>query len=145
MAVKTIQVILRLLSDLPLPSYQTPGASGLDLYAARNTIIPPGATRAIPTGIALEIPQGYEAQIRPRSGLALKSQIGVLNAPGTVDADYRGEVMVILHNFGPKPFRVKRGARIAQLVFAPLVRARLRIKAQLTPTLRNEGGFGHTG
>lgn len=142
---KEIRVKLRLLAPLPLPKYQTRGASGVDLYAARGVSIPAGAARAVPTGIELEIPPGYEAQVRPRSGLALKDRIGVLNAPGTVDADYRGEVMVILYNFGPRPFKVRKGARIAQLVFAPVVKARFEVSSELTPTPRGRGGFGHTG
>src|SRR5512135_1830719 len=110
---------------LPLPHYQTEHAAGVDLYAAveRETVIGPGKWNLVPTGIAIAIPEGYEGQVRPRSGLALKNGIGMLNAPGTIDADYRGEIGVILFNFGREPFTVRRGDRIAQLVFAKLEKA----------------------
>ncbi|MEO0072666.1 MAG: dUTP diphosphatase [candidate division WOR-3 bacterium] len=133
------------LRDLPPPKYQTPGASGLDLYAADELTIAPGEFKVVGTGIALEIPKGFEGQIRARSGLAANSGIGVLNSPGTIDSDYRGELKVILFNFSNKPFVIKKGDRIAQLVFSRVYRATLRSVKKLKPTKRNQGGFGHTG
>jgi dUTP pyrophosphatase len=134
--------------DLPLPAYQSAGAAGLDLHAAVATDAPimlaPGAWALIPTGIALALPPGTEGQVRPRSGLAARHGITVLNAPGTVDADYRGEVHVILVNFGPAEFRIERGMRIAQLVIAPVLRAALVEKTALGATERGGGGFGST-
>jgi dUTP pyrophosphatase len=132
---------------MPLPHYQTEHAAGVDLYAAiaEDVIIDAGKWLLIPTGIALAIPEGYEGQVRPRSGLALKHGIGMLNGPGTIDADYRGEVGIILFNFGNTPFTVRRGDRIAQLVFAKLTKATFKSVAQLTETARGAGGFGHTG
>ena len=133
--------------DLPLPHYMSEGASGADLYAAVETelTLEPYQIRAIPTGIFLEIPVGYEAQVRARSGLALKNGLAVVNAPGTIDSDYRGEVCVILCNLGKEPFKIRRGMRIAQLVFQPVMRAELEEIEELQKTRRNEGGFGHTG
>ncbi|HXY61775.1 MAG TPA: dUTP diphosphatase [Nitrospirota bacterium] len=132
---------------MPLPHYQTEHAAGVDLYAAiaEDVIIDAGKWLLIPTGIALAIPEGYEGQVRPRSGLALKHGIGMLNGPGTIDADYRGEVGIILFNFSNTPFTVRRGDRIAQLVFAKLTKATFKSVAQLTETARGAGGFGHTG
>ena len=132
---------------MPLPHYQTEHAAGVDLYAAiaEDVIIDAGKWLLIPTGIALAIPEGYEGQVRPRSGLALKHGIGMLNGPGTIDADYRGEVGIILFNFSNAPFTVRRGDRIAQLVFAKLTKATFKSVAQLTETARGAGGFGHTG
>lgn len=132
--------------DLPLPSYMTKGSSGMDLYAAveNQVILKPGEIRLIPTGIFLSIPSGFEAQVRPRSGLALKHGIGVLNSPGTIDSDYRGEVGVILFNFGQEPFVINRGQSIAQLVLSKVVRAKLALKKTLEATERGSGGFGHT-
>jgi dUTP pyrophosphatase len=129
------------------PAYQSEHASGVDLVAAleRDAELKPGQVLAVPTGIRLEIPPGYEGQIRARSGLAARHAIGVPNAPGTIDADYRGEVHVLLVNFGPRPYVVRRGDRIAQLVFAPVARASLEAVSVLTETARGEGGFGHTG
>ena len=129
------------------PAYQSEHASGVDLVAAleRDAELKPGQVLAVPTGIRLEIPPGYEGQIRARSGLAARHAIGVPNAPGTIDADYRGEVHVLLVNFGPRPYVVRRGDRIAQLVFAPVARASLETVSVLTETVRGEGGFGHTG
>lgn len=132
---------------LELPSYATPHSAGMDLRAAveEPVVIEPGQRVAIPTGLILEIPEGYEGQIRPRSGLALKKGITVLNAPGTVDADYRGEVKVILINLGSEPVVIERGERIAQLIIAPVTRAVLEESKELSATLRGEGGFGSTG
>lgn len=131
--------------DLPLPSYQTPHAAGLDLVAAEETTLAPGARTGVGTGIALALPEGYEAQVRPRSGLALKHGVTLLNTPGTIDADYRGEIRVILVNLGSAPFAVRRGDRIAQLVVAPVVRAAWQEVAELPTTERGDGGFGSTG
>ena len=132
---------------IPLPHYQSEHAAGMDLYAAivGDMTIDAGKWLLIPTGIALAIPEGYEGQVRPRSGLALKYGIGMLNGPGTIDADYRGEVSIILFNFSDMPFTVRRGDRIAQLVFAKLSRATLKSVSKLTETARGAGGFGHTG
>ncbi len=135
--------------DLPLPSYQSALAAGLDLLAAvpadGPVTIAPGARALVPTGIAFALPAGFEAQVRPRSGLAVKHGLTVLNAPGTIDADYRGEIQVLLVNFGGDSFIVTRGMRIAQLVIAPVTRIRLSEVAVLDPTLRGTGGFGSTG
>ena len=133
--------------DLPLPAYMSLHASGMDLLAANTEEITlaPGEVRLIPTGIYVSIPPGYEAQIRPRSGLALKHGVTVLNTPGTVDADYRGEVGVILANLGSQPFTVSRGVRIAQMVVQKVVRAELELREELDDTDRGAGGFGHTG
>jgi dUTP pyrophosphatase len=132
---------------LPLPSYATERAAGLDLAAAtyRDVLLLPGDRRLIPTGLCLAIPEGYEGQIRPRSGLALKHGVTVLNSPGTIDADYRGELGVILANLGAESFTVERGMRIAQLVFAPCARAFWQRVATLSETKRGAGGFGSTG
>jgi dUTP pyrophosphatase len=133
--------------DLPLPQKMSTGSSGFDLHAAvaEPVVIEPGKWKLIPTGIALSIPEGLEAQVRPRSGLALKHGITVLNTPGTVDADYRGEIGVILMNLGDEPFVVERGHRIAQLVFVSVPQVSLRAVDQLDDTARGTGGFGHTG
>ncbi|MCS7258145.1 MAG: dUTP diphosphatase [candidate division WOR-3 bacterium] len=133
------------LEDVPTPKYQTPGASGIDLHSAEEVILRPGKFKLIRTGIALEIPKGYEGQIRPRSGLAANFGIGVLNSPGTIDSDYRGEIKVILFNFSNKSFRIKKGDRIAQLVFSKVYKVALKTTKRLRPTKRNQGGFGHTG
>ncbi len=132
---------------LPLPHYQTEHSAGVDLYAAveNETDIAPGAWKLVPTGIAVAIPEGHEGQVRPRSGLALKKGIGMLNAPGTIDADYRGEIGIILFNFSDKPFIIHRGDRIAQLVFARIEKAGFVKVESLPGTLRGTGGFGHTG
>jgi len=136
-------------ADLPLPSYQSAAAAGLDLVAAvaadAPVVIAPGRWAAIPTGLTLELPAGTEGQVRPRSGLAAQHGVTVLNAPGTVDADYRGEVKVLLVNLGPEAFTVTRGMRIAQLVIARAARARLVETAELAVTSRGTGGFGSTG
>jgi len=132
---------------IPLPRYMTAHSAGMDLFAdvEGEVVLKPGERRLIPTGIALAIPTGYEGQIRPRSGLALREGITVVNTPGTIDADYRGEVGILLINLGQQPFRVKRGDRIAQLVIAPVCRAELELTEELEATPRNDGGFGHTG
>jgi dUTP pyrophosphatase len=129
------------------PSYQTDHAAGMDLVAAvpDSVEIAAGAIAAVPTGLRIEIPPGYEGQVRPRSGLAARHGIGIPNAPGTIDADYRGEVQVLLVNLGSAPYVVRRGDRIAQLVVAPVVRASLEVVSELTETARGAGGFGHTG
>ncbi len=135
--------------DLPLPSAQSALAAGLDLHAAvpadQPIVIPPREWRAVPTGFCLALPAGAEGQVRPRSGLAMRHGVTVLNAPGTIDADYRGEVQVLLINHGAEPFTVRRGDRIAQLVVAPVARVRLQEAAALAPTVRGAGGFGSTG
>lgn len=132
-------------AGLDLPAYATPGAAGMDVVAAEAVELAPGARHAVATGLALAIPEGYEIQVRPRSGLALKHGIGVPNAPGTIDSDYRGELKIILINHGAESFAIARGDRIAQLVLAPVVRARWEEVADLESTQRGEGGFGSTG
>lgn len=134
-------------STNPLPGYMTSHAAGMDLYAelAHDLVLHPGARTLVPTGIAIELPEGYEAQVRPRSGLALKHGIALVNSPGTIDTDYRGEIGVILINHGTDPFVVRNGERIAQLVFAPFARATLVEVEELEGTKRGDGGFGHTG
>lgn len=130
-----------------IPQYQSKQAAGCDLYACvdKEILLEPGQFSAIPTGIKIEIPKGYEAQVRPRSGLAMKNGIGILNSPGTIDADYRGEIKVILFNFGKRYFKINRGDRIAQLVFTHIARAEFIPRKQLKETKRGSGGFGHTG
>ena len=130
---------------LDLPHYATAGSAGMDVLAAENVTLAPGARHAVATGFALAIPQGYEIQVRPRSGLALKHGLSVPNAPGTIDADYRGEVKIILINHGAEPFAIRRGERIAQLVLAPVVQAAWVEVAELDDTARGDGGFGSTG
>ena len=130
---------------LPLPAYATDGAAGMDVVAAEDVDLAPGARHAIATGFALAIPHGFEVQVRPRSGLALKFGITCLNTPGTIDSDYRGEVKVILANLGSEPFAVRRGDRIAQLVPAPVQRANFLEVTHLDETERGAGGFGSTG
>jgi dUTP pyrophosphatase len=132
-------------ADLPFPSYATDGAAGMDVVAAEDLTLAPGARHAVATGFAMAIPEGYEVQVRPRSGLALKHGITCLNTPGTIDSDYRGEVKVILANLGAEPFPIKRGDRIAQLVPAPVQRAIFAEVASLDETERGAGGFGSTG
>jgi len=136
--------------DIPLPAYQTEGSSGLDVCAANEAdiVLEPGAFAMIPTGLKASVPSGYEIQVRPRSGLAAKHGIGVVNGPGTVDSDYRGEIRVILINFGKEPFAVTRGMRIAQFVVQRVERAAVlpcSEENELGKTDRGEGGFGHTG
>ena len=130
---------------LELPGYQTAASAGLDLRADEGCTLAPGERRLVSTGLALEVPPGHEGQVRPRSGLALRHGIAMVNAPGTVDADYRGEVGVILVNLGQEPFEVKRGDRIAQLVVAPVVRVRVEEAEDLAGSDRGAGGFGSTG
>ncbi|MBW6523714.1 dUTP diphosphatase [Sphingomonas sp. RHCKR47] len=130
---------------LPLPAYATAGAAGMDVVAAEDILLDAGARAAVATGFAIAIPAGYEVQVRPRSGLALKHGVTCLNTPGTIDSDYRGEVKVILANLGSEPFAVRRGERIAQLVPAPVLRAELTEVAELDETARGAGGFGSTG
>ena len=130
---------------LPAPAYATDGAAGLDVVAAEDLTLAPGERHAVATGFAIAIPHGFEVQVRPRSGLALKHGITCLNAPGTIDSDYRGEVKVILANLGAEPFEVRRGERIAQLVPAPVQRAAFREVDDLDSTGRGSGGFGSTG
>jgi len=133
--------------DLPLPAYQSEDAAGLDLLAAveEAMILPPLGRALVPTGLAIALPSGYEAQVRPRSGLAAKHGVTVLNSPGTIDADYRGEIKVILINLSDTPFTIGRGERIAQMVIAPVSRARLVETEALDATIRGDGGFGSTG
>jgi dUTP pyrophosphatase len=136
-------------AGLPLPAYQSDSAAGLDLLAAVDEAAPvaiaPGKRALIPTGLVIELPAGHEAQVRPRSGLALKHGVTVLNSPGTIDSDYRGEVMILLVNLGDEPFAVRRGERVAQLVVASVITAKLAVKVALSGTKRGAGGFGSTG
>jgi dUTP pyrophosphatase len=131
----------------PLPSYATEHAAGMDITSSSTAdiILQPGRTELIPTNLILEVPIGYEAQIRPRSGLALKHNIGIINSPGTIDADYRGELKVLLTNFGKEPFTVKFGERIAQMVLNRVETAVIEVVDEVTGTQRSSGGFGHTG
>lgn len=133
--------------DLPIPSYATSGSAGIDLLAAieSDLVIEPRERKLVSTGIRMAIPEGYEGQVRPRSGLALRNGISMVNTPGTIDSDYRGVVQVIMINHGDEPFLVQRGDRIAQLVITPVIRATLIETESLPDTARNEGGFGHTG
>lgn len=130
---------------LPLPAYATAGAAGMDVVAAEDVLLGPGKRHAVVTGFAIAIPPGYEVQVRPRSGLALKHGVTCLNTPGTIDEDYRGEVKVILANLGSEPFPIRRGERIAQLVPAPVLRAEWLEVESLADTARGQGGFGSTG
>lgn len=130
-----------------IPSYQSRGASGADICAFLNEPVPlqPGDTKLIPTGIMLEIPEGYEAQIRPRSGLAINHGITLLNTPGTIDSDYRGEIKIIVSNLGKKEFLITNGMRIAQMVFNKIYKGNFIVTSDLSETTRNDGGFGHSG
>jgi len=134
-------------ADIPLPRYMTPAAAGMDVHAAVDTplTLPAGAIRLVPTGFAIALPEGFEAQIRPRSGLAVKHGIGLINAPGTIDADYRGEVKIALINLSDTPFTIHRGDRIAQMVIQRVYQVRLTVVEDLPDTVRQSGGFGHTG
>ena len=140
-------LIKRLSKDIPLPKYETDGASGMDIaaYIENEIEIEPGKTAIIPTGLFVSIPKNFEIQIRPRSGLAAKNQITVLNTPGTIDADYRGELKVILINFSDKVFKIAKGLRIAQMVLCPVIKATLKEVKTLEITKRGFGGFGSTG
>lgn len=141
--------IKRLKKDHPvsLPQYMTEGSSGMDLFAsiAQEVTLVPGERKLIPAGISVAIPEGFEGQVRPRSGLAIQKGIGIVNGPGTIDADYRGEVGVLLINFGKEPFTIRNGDRIAQMVISPVTRVALEEVDDLPPTRRQGGGFGHTG
>lgn len=141
--------IKRLTNDQPLslPQYMTEGSSGMDLCASlkKEVTLQPGERGLIPTGISVAIPEGFEGQVRPRSGLAIRNGIGIINAPGTIDADYRGEIGVLLINFGKEPVTLRQGDRIAQLVISRVFRAIWEEADELPPTLRQGGGFGHTG
>lgn len=137
--------VLRLVDSANLPKYEHEDDSGLDLFAIEEREIPPRETMLIGTGVSIELPHGTEAQIRPRSGLALKHSITVLNTPGTIDAGYRGEIGVILINHGKHPFKVLKGMKIAQMIIAPVIRAEIEEVNSLSKTLRGEGGFGSTG
>lgn len=134
-------------SDVPLPAYATEGSAGMDIRAAipDELIIEPGKVVLVPTNLTVEIPMGYEIQVRPRSGLAANHSIGILNSPGTIDSDYRGEIKIILMNFGNEPFTIHRGDRIAQLVISKIYSARIVETEELNSSRRGDGGFGHTG
>lgn len=145
---QTIRIAIKRLphgEGLPLPAYATAGAAGMDIVAAEALTLQPGQRHPVATGFTIAIPDGYEVQVRPRSGLALKYGVTCLNTPGTIDSDYRGEVKVILANLGAEPFQVARGERIAQLVPAPVLRATLDAVETLDDTARGAGGFGSTG
>ena len=131
--------------DLPLPAYATAGAAGMDVVSAEDVTLAPGARHAVATGLAMAIPHGFEIQVRPRSGLALKHGVTVPNTPGTIDSDYRGELKVIMINLGAEPFAIRRGDRVAQLVLAPVTQANWLEADELDETARGEGGFGSTG
>ncbi len=134
-------------SDIPLPKYMTASSAGMDIYAApkQDIMITSGEISLIPTGFAMALPKGFEAQIRPRSGLAVKHGIGIINSPGTIDADYRGEVKIAIINLGTESFKIRRGHRIAQMIIHQVFQANLKIVEKLDETVRNNGGFGHTG
>ncbi len=134
-------------ADIPLPRYMTPQSAGMDIYAAvkKDIVLEKGEIALIPTGFAIAIPEGFEAQIRPRSGLAVKHGIGLINSPGTIDSDYRGEVMIPAINLGTKKYTLKRGDRIAQMLIKRVYHARIEVVEQLDKTVRDTGGFGHTG
>ncbi len=149
-AVKTVELLIKRspgTEDLGLPAYKTEGSAGLDLCAdiPGDTILYPGDIRLIPTGISIHLPVGYEAQVRPRSGLALKHGMTLVNTPGTIDSDYRGVVSLPMINLGREPFKIERGMRLAQLVIQEVVRAEIRCVEELEETARSSGGFGHTG
>ena len=134
-------------ADVPLPAYMTPDAAGMDICVALDgdIVLPPGEITLLPTGFAMAVPKGFEAQIRPRSGLAVKHGIGLINSPGTIDADYRGEVKIAVINLGKNAYRFKRGDRVAQMIINRLYQARAQLVEILDETERNSGGFGHTG
>lgn len=145
--IKFLRLRPELDADISLPRYMTPHAAGMDICAAIETdlVLEKGAIALIPTGFAIALPQGFESQIRPRSGLAVKHGIGIINSPGTIDADYRGEIKIALINLGEKDYTISRGDRIAQMVVKKVYQARLEIVKQIDETDRNTGGFGHTG
>ena len=145
--IKFLRLRPELDSDIPLPRYMTPQSAGMDIHAAiaENLQLAKGDIAMLPTGFAMAIPEGYEAQIRPRSGLAVKHGIGLVNSPGTIDADYRGEVMIAVINLGPQPYTFHRGDRVAQMVINRVHQAELQEVEHLDETRRNTGGFGHTG
>ncbi|MBD3411338.1 MAG: dUTP diphosphatase [Ignavibacteriales bacterium] len=147
MTVIKFKRLTREFDDVPLPEYKTAGSAGMDVRAAvaRPLALAPGERAAVPTGLAVEIPDGYELQTRPRSGLALERGVTVLNAPGTIDSDYRGEIKIILVNHGAETFVVERGDRVAQLIVASVVRCEIRATDRLSESDRGEGGFGSTG
>jgi dUTP pyrophosphatase len=147
MTLPTLQVRRVGAIEVPLPAYQTPGSAGLDLCAAlaAPVVIQPGDRRLVPTGLALAIPEGFEGQVRPRSGLALKHGIGIVNSPGTIDSDYRGEVGILLVNLGSEAYTVEPLSRIAQLVICPVVQPRIELVDALDETTRGAGGYGSTG
>ena len=134
-------------NDIPLPSYSTRGSSGVDVRAAvkEDVIIPHGELRLVPTNLSVEIPEGYEIQVRPRSGLAANHGIGILNSPGTIDSDYRGEIKIIVMNLGREEFKISRGDRIAQMVVSKVYKAEFLVSEDLEESIRGNGGFGHTG
>lgn len=148
---ENVEIYLRQLNsefaDIPIPEYATAGSSGMDLRAAvsESIILKSGEFTLVPTNLVVEIPHGYELQVRPRSGLAAKNGIGVLNGPGTIDSDYRGEIKVILFNFGKNDFTINRGDRIAQMVLAKVYAAKITVSSELNNTARGDGGFGHSG
>jgi dUTP pyrophosphatase len=142
---KPVTVRVLKLDDVPLPTRQTSGAAGYDLCSAETKAVGPRSFALVRTGIAIELPSGYEAQVRPRSGMAAKHGIGILNSPGTIDSDYRGEIKVILFNLSSRSFRVRRGDRIAQVVFGRIAEVSLKPAKKLAGTRRGPGGFGHTG
>ncbi len=147
-SINSVPVAIRRLphgEGLDLPAYATAGAAGMDVLAAEDVVLPPGGRHAVATGFALAIPEGFEVQVRPRSGLALKHGISLPNTPGTIDSDYRGELKIIMINLGPDDFAIARGDRIAQLVLAPVVLAQWEEVAELDDTARGAGGFGSTG
>tara|TARA_Y100001936_G_scaffold206336_1_gene210689 strand:- start:654 stop:1094 length:441 start_codon:yes stop_codon:yes gene_type:complete len=142
------EILIKKLSEKAIiPKYETDGASGLDISACIDDEInlDPGTKILVPTGLSIAIPRNYEVQIRPRSGLAVKNNISVLNSPGTIDSDYRGEIKVILFNHGKKTFKIENGLRIAQMVVCPIVKAKIKLVENLSKTIRGEGGFGSTG
>jgi len=147
LAIKIFRLRPELDADIPLPQYMTPQAAGMDVCAAveADVILAKGAITLLPTGFAMALPEGFEAQIRPRSGLAVKHGIGLINSPGTIDADYRGEVKIALINLGDQAYTFHRGDRIAQMVIKKVYQVRLEVVEQLDETQRNAGGFGHTG
>jgi dUTP pyrophosphatase len=141
----SVEISIQLMPGAVLPAYQTPGSAGMDLVTTQSCELQPGERCALPTGIRIALPEGYEAQVRPRSGLAAKFGIGMVNTPGTIDSDYRGEIRVLLINHGQKSVKLEAGERVAQLVIAPVVRASWSISESLDETERGVGGFGSTG